>query len=66
MIALTARLMTMVERVRTQRRGRIARLVEVQSFGAATRLAVVEFAGQTLLLSVARDGITLIASDVRP
>jgi flagellar biogenesis protein FliO len=44
----------------------MARLVEVQSFGATTKMAVVEFAGQTLLLSVTRDGIRLLASDTRP
>ncbi|WP_293880916.1 flagellar biosynthetic protein FliO [Sphingomonas sp.] len=64
MNALTARLLSLVNRVRDQRRGRIARLVEVQSFGATTKLAVVQFAGRTLLLSVSREGIALIASDL--
>jgi hypothetical protein len=56
----------LVQRVQDQRRGRVARLVEVQSFGAFTKLAVVEFAGRTLLLSVSREGIALIASEPRP
>lgn len=55
-----------VLRVRAQRNGRIARLIEVHSFGAFTKLAVVEFAGRTLLLSVSRDGIALISSEPRP
>jgi hypothetical protein len=55
----------LIQRVQQQRRGKVARLVEVQSFGAFTKLAVVEFAGQTLLLSVSREGIALIASEPR-
>lgn len=65
MNVLVTRMLKAIERVRTQRRGRIARLVEVQSFGTATKLAVVEFSGKMLLLSVSRDGIRLIASDPR-
>jgi flagellar biogenesis protein FliO len=56
----------LIQRVREQRSGRVARLIEVQSFGAFTKLAVVEFAGRTLLLSVSREGIALIASEPRP
>jgi hypothetical protein len=56
----------LVQRVRDQRSGRVARLIEVQSFGAFTKLAVVDFAGRTLLLSVGREGIALIASEPCP
>jgi hypothetical protein len=56
----------LLQRLREQRSGRIARLVEVQSFGAHTKLAVVEFSGQTLLLSVSRSGVALIATGTRP
>jgi flagellar biogenesis protein FliO len=66
MNALATRLLDQMRRFRVQPRGRIARLVEVQSFGAATKLAVVEFGDRRLLLSVAREGIRLLASDVRP
>jgi len=51
-----------VERLRTNRRiERHARIVEVHAMSTSAKLAVVEFAGQTLLLSVARDGVSLIA-----
>jgi flagellar protein FliO/FliZ len=63
---MMTRLRDVVQSVRDQRSGRIARLVEVQSFGASTKLAVVEFAGQMLLLSVSREGISLVARDSRP
>ncbi|MDB5713235.1 MAG: hypothetical protein JWO15_632 [Sphingomonadales bacterium] len=56
----------LLRRFREQRGGRIARLVEVQSFGAHIKLAVVEFSGQTLLLSVSREGVALIATGGRP
>jgi flagellar protein FliO/FliZ len=59
-------LAALMQRLREQRSGRVARLVEVQSFGAHTKLAVVEFSGQTLLLSVSRDGVTLIATGACP
>ena len=45
-----------------QRRGKLARVIEVQSFGTGAKLAVVEFSGQTLLLSVRRDGIAVLAT----
>lgn len=58
---------TLLQRARVaadaQRRGRLARVVEVQSFGPTSKIAVVEFGGRNLLLSVARNGITLIAAD---
>lgn len=60
---MNALLQKLIQRVQTQRQGRIARLIEVQSFGTFTKLAVVEFAGRNLLLSVSREGIALIASD---
>jgi flagellar biogenesis protein FliO len=66
MTALATRWLDQIRRFRVQPRARIARLVEVQSFGAATKLAVVEFGNQRLLLSVAREGIRLLASDARP
>lgn len=44
-----------------QRRGKLARVVEVHAFSIAAKLAVVEFSGKTLLLSVGKNGISLIA-----
>ncbi|AYJ85236.1 hypothetical protein D3Y57_04210 (plasmid) [Sphingomonas paeninsulae] len=44
-----------------QRRGKLARVVEVHAFSIAVKLAVVEFSGKTLLLSVGKNGISLIA-----
>ncbi|SKB41688.1 flagellar biosynthetic protein FliO [Sphingopyxis flava] len=46
-----------------QKQGRPVEMVGVLPLGPGTKLAVVEFAGQQILLSVSRNGVTRLADN---
>ena len=46
-----------------QKQGRLIEMVGVLPLGPGTKLAVVEFAGQQILLSVSRGGVTRLADN---
>ncbi len=46
-----------------QKQGRPVEMIGVLPLGPGTRLAVVEFAGQQILLSVSRNGVTRLADN---
>jgi flagellar protein FliO/FliZ len=47
------------------KRPRAMDLVSVLPIGPGTKLAIVEFAGQQILIAVSRNGVTRIASDAQ-
>ena len=62
---MTAHFERLRARLVNARADRLIRVREVRSLGPSSKLAVVEFAGQALLLGVTRDAIALIATDKR-